>query len=54
MNKWFTQLLLWLGFSEPRAVVQKRKVDNAVRQRKEACLRLDRAIKDVALAPQKK
>lgn len=54
MNNWVTTFLLWLGFSEPRGYTQKLQVELAIRQRKEACLRLDRAIRDVALAPKKK
>lgn len=54
MINWYARLLKWLGFPEPKAVVRERKLDIAVRRRKAACIRLDRAIKDVNLAAQKK
>lgn len=47
MTDWFAHFLVWLGFNEPKSLVQERRVNRAVAQRKEACLRLDRAIREV-------
>lgn len=54
MSDWFIALFHWLGLNEPKTVTRKRRVETAVRQRKEAYLRLDRAIREVGVSRQRK
>lgn len=51
--EFYTRLVTWFGLREPYAVRHSRKLEMAVRQRKAACIRLDRAIRDVGLSAQK-
>ena len=54
MNSWMTAFLLWLGFNEPKAAIERRRINKLVHQRKQARYQLERVIRETAMRPQKK